>query len=264
MSQIDRKTFRWYKRKDDFSEIYEPVVWRYGEKMYQLNYFDNISNQFILKDSYGKIDALNFSLEFYRAEEVTLSQLASIYKICKTFAINPSDIKIFEKNGIKGDDAYESLEYYDKLNELTAEYINIKKLGIKYISILKKLKENHLKIIDQFIDKKKPSASDLRNFINFIKDYKNYINNDTFDENLINSIRKKRNLLQSDFQEKFKELQKNFHSITVDNINNFEKCSLKVISEISNMEDYFASLREFQKKEIFEEIFNLMKRYDIY
>lgn len=264
MIEIDRNRFRWYKRKNDFSEIYAPIVWRYGENMYQLNYFDNFSNQFILKDSFSPMDAIKFSIEFYKTEDLSISQLSSIYKICKFFKITPSNLKIFEENGIKGNEAYESLEYYDKLNKLTAEYINIKKLGIKYISILKKLNENHLKIIDQFIETKKPSAGDLRNFINFIKDYKSYIDTDIFDEDLINSIRNQRNLLQADFQERFRSLQKNFKRIKVDNINNFENCSLKITFEISNMEDYLSSLEEFQKKEIFEEIFDLMKKYDIY
>ncbi|MEF3254763.1 MAG: hypothetical protein K6348_04260, partial [Deferribacterales bacterium] len=229
---VDRLTFRWQTLENDCSEFYKPIVWEYEGLFYQINFFDDLSNNFIINDKLTPVEALNLSLKLYPTDIYRLNHLNKIYKICKKFSIDPSKFDIFEKNGIKGKEAFASLEYIDNLSEKLVKYCDEKKIGIRYITILRKLNQNHQNLIEHFIEANKPSASELRNFINFVKDYKNFIETSQYNHDHLNFIKYKQNHLQEDFLKQFNTIIKNLKYSSIENKYNFEKPYITISSEI--------------------------------
>lgn len=261
MVSIDRVTFRWHDLTNDSSTVYKPVVWEYCNRYYQLNYFDDTDN-YILNNTFTPAEALKFTINFYRIE-INLLHLSRIYAVCQKFHIKPEDLEIFEKNGVKGKIAFGALLFLDGLSSILTSYIVEKKIGIKYLTIMSRLKTEHLTILEEFVVQKRPSVGEFRNFIHFLKDYENYININHFNEDLLNEIKKSRNPIEQSFYDKFTEIKKSFKIISIDSATNFERSTLNIAFKCNTIEEYENALDEISQKDKFEAIFELMKEYNI-
>jgi hypothetical protein len=261
MVDIDRVTFRWHNLTNDSSPVYKPVVWKHCDLYYQLNYFDDTDN-YILNNTFTPVEALKFTINFYRIE-ISLLHLSRIYTVCQKFHIMPEDLEIFEKHGIKGKIAFGALLFLVTLNSTLTSYIVEKKIGIKYLTIMSRLMPNHLSVLEEFVIQKRPSVGEFRNFLHFLKDYENYINVNQFNEDLFNEIKKARNPIEQSFYDKFTEIKKSFKTISVDSPTNFERSALNIAFQCSTIEEYENALEEISQKDRFETMFELMKEYDI-
>ena len=259
MKKIDRELFRWFYKKNDRSDIYLPILWR----NFQLNYFDFEGENFIVKDDWEPLNALHFSIDFYGTSDLNLGHLARILKICQWFGINPEDVEIFSKYGINGRVALDSLNKFLTMNSVLQEYFDHKKLSLKYVRQIFQFKDNLKKILNDFIIKKSPSVGDFRNFINFLSDYGYLIDTDTYYDEIINDITRKKDKRFCEFENRFREVVNQFKIIGVKNITNFETPELLISFVIKDLSDLDAALVEVSDKNRFNNIFKILEEYDL-
>ncbi|MGB9731576.1 MULTISPECIES: hypothetical protein [Calditerrivibrio] len=259
MKKIDRELFNWFSKKNDRSDIYLPVLWH----NFQLNYFDSESENFIVKDDWEAFDALQFSLDFYGISDLNLGNLARILKICRRFAIDPEDLEVFSKYGIKGRIAFDNLNKFLMLDFVLQEYFGHKKLPLKYVRQIFQFKDNLKKILKDFIIQKSPSIGDFRNFINFLSDYGYFIDVDTYYDELMDEITRKRDKKFYEFEDRFREAVNQFKIIEVKNITNFETSELLISFVIKDLSDLDAALVEVSDKNRFNSIFKILEEYDL-
>ncbi|MCX8083977.1 MAG: hypothetical protein N3C60_03550 [Calditerrivibrio sp.] len=253
---FDRELFRWLYLENDRSDIYSPVVWN----GYQLNYFDYAGESFIIKDDYKPIDALYFSINFYKKGELNLIHLSNLACIVQKLGVLFSDIDLFKKYGIKSSFDFELLLYFNKLPDKLKKYLSEKEVSLKYIKQIRSLSHDTLIHLVNFVERF-PSLGEFRGFLNDLFDFGGVIGGDLGQLKL---IKRKRDEEYYTFLESFNKILMGFKHVQVRNSNNFEKSELIISFSISNIDDLYKALDELTyNTDNFKKLFSLMEDYGI-
>ncbi len=261
---IDRQSFNWRYNREETKRVYPPVVWEFGNKYIQLNYFDIVEEEnFIFNGTFK--DALEMSLNFYLSDSLNIVELSNILHLCLKYNYAYEEIFIFDKLNIKGKKNFEILKLIIAFPDELKKYIAEKNVSIKILSVYVKLKDNLKNIIHQYVELKKPSVGDFRKIVNLLFDNGRNIDINYYDEKYFKNFVPKNDKIKIEFEREFQNLTKKAESIIIKNSDYFETDTLDICFSINSYDEYLDKIKILEKNsKNIKEIYDLLESYDLH
>ncbi|BAI80802.1 conserved hypothetical protein [Deferribacter desulfuricans SSM1] len=263
-SSIDKETLNWFYKRS-FKNIYPPIIAKFNDNYFQLNNFSYSGSGVFLIEFEGLKDLINFQTTL--TDDISLVELSNLLSVIDKFDLDYKGVKIFEQKNIKGRKNFEILKKIKELPENFKDYIVEKNITLKQLGVFFNLKDNHKKIVYDFLNKKnKPSVGDFRNLLNLLYDYARLIDIDFYDENYLNKIIREKNIYYFDVMDDLFNLNKIFKAknIRFDSISNFENCILNVTFGIGSSDDFYEKINFMSKNgDKVKNFYEKLKKYDL-
>lgn len=263
-SSIDKETLNWFYKRS-FKNIYPPIIAKFNDNYFQLNNFSYSGRGVFLIEFEGLKDLINFQTNL--TDNISLVELSNLLIVIDKFDLDYKGVKIFEQKNIKGRRNFEILKKIKELPENFKDYIVEKHITLKQLGVFFNLKDNHKKIVYDFLNKKnKPSVGDFRNLLNLLYDYARLIDIDFYDENYLNKIIREKNIYYFDVMDDLFNLNKIFKAknIRFDSISNFENCILNVTFEIGSSDDFYEKINFMgENGDKVKNFYEKLKKYDL-
>ncbi|MGA1862591.1 hypothetical protein OWM07_06885 [Deferribacter thermophilus] len=261
---IDTETFNWFYKRS-FKNIYPPIIAKFNDNYFQLNNFSYLGSSVFIIEFESLKDLLNFQTTLM--DNINLVELSNLLSVLDKYNLDYKGINIFEQKNIKGRKSFEILKKIKELPEFFKDYIVEKNIILKYLGIFFNLKDNHKKIVYDFLRKKvMPSVGDFRNLLNLLYDYARLIDIDFYDEKYLSEIVKGKNRHYYDIIDELSELNKIFkaQNIRFDSISNFENCILNVNFEIKSSDDFTEKMKFMsENRDKVKNFYEKLKKYDL-
>lgn len=245
---------------------YPPAVWKNNDQIYKLNYFNISSNKHFLLDTDSFADVLNFSMDFYNAENANIMELANLTDLVLKFGYQTDDFDLFKTKSVKGNQKINTLIKIRTLPYQIRKYLAYKNPSFKILNIIAKLNESLINIAESFIVKKNPSLSEFRSFVTKLFDFKYDIAKgiNEYDEEYFGQLFYTKNTVYNEFIEKLNPLLNREKNIFIENMDNFETDTLQVSFSINSPEDYQYILEKLlRNRNTIHEIYRLLEDYDL-
>jgi len=245
---------------------YPPAVWKNNNQSYKLNYFNISTNTYFLLDTDSFPDVLNFSMDFYNAENANILELANLAHLILKFGYQTEDFELFKLKSIKGNQKINTLLKIRTLPYQIKKYLAYKNPSFKILNILAKFTEPLINITESFIVENNPSLSEFRSFITNLFDFKYDIATsiNKYDEEYFRQLFYNKNPVYTEFIGKLNPLLNMGKNIFIENSDNFETDTLRITFTINSPEDYQDILEKLDRsKNTINEIYKLLEEYDL-
>ena len=167
-----------YNINSELFNIYDdknilPAALSINGTYYQISGFKIAGNEYIYYGEYTANDAINLSVSFIN--NVSLKTLMKVYEICLKLNADINKINIFQEKNIKGRKSFETLEKALSLPENLVDFIDIKDIPLKTVSLITSQQENIINFIAEHIKYNDLSMQAFRKYIEKVCDFKEII-----------------------------------------------------------------------------------------
>lgn len=269
---IDRTTFCWIfpagsGNQNSLYSVYPPAIWKTANVYYQLNYFDTINDEYFLLEDCDFTDAFLISVGFYGRENLNIVELSNLLCLAESFGYSATDFDIFEKYGVSGERKIRTLRMLKDFSAPLKGYLAVKNPSFRTLNLLVKLPDNIVDIVESYLETENPSVSDFKKIVTKLFDMKDEIPEKLrdFDKNELEKIFSSKNSVQQDFLKELTAYADKLNSVDVKNYDNFETDTLYFAFKINSPEEFETVLNNLlNKKDVIEDIYNLLEKYDLH
>ncbi len=226
---------------------------------YQISGFKIAGNEYIYYGEYTANNAINLSVSFIN--NVSFKTLIKVYEIYQKLNADINKINIFQEKNIKGRKSFETLEKALSLPENLVDFIDIKDIPLKTVSLITSQQENIINFIAEHIKYNDLSMQAFRKYIEKVCDFKEIIPEKYRDDFIFPDTRSKSHI---EIDEKYTELINKFKNIKINNLDGFETPKLNIYFDINNIKDYESMLNILENNKLNIELFyELLEKYGL-
>lgn len=253
-----------YNINSELFNIYDdkniiPAALSINGEYYQISGFQNNADEYIYYGEYSANDAINLLLSFIN--NISFKILIKIYEICQKLNADINKINIFQEKNIKGRKSFETLEKALSLPENLIDFIDIKDIPLKTVSLITSQQKNIINFIAEHIKYNDLSIQSFRKYVEKVCDFKEIIPEKYRDDFIFPDTRSKSHI---EIDEKYAELINKFKNIKINNLDSFETSKLNISFDISNLQDYKNMLNILENNKINIKLFyELLEKYGL-
>lgn len=257
VKQIDNINSELFNIYDDKNIL--PAALSINGIYYQISGFKIAGNEYIYYGEYSANDAINLSVSFIN--NISFKTLMKVYEICQKLNADINKINVFQEKNIKGRKSFETLEKALSLPENLIDFIDVKDIPLKTVSLITSQQEKIINFIAEHIKYNDLSMQAFRKYVEKVCDFKEIIPEKYRNDFIFPDTRSKSHI---EIDEKYAELINNFKNIKINNLDSFETPKLNISFDISNLQDYKNMLNILENNKINIKLFyELLEKYGL-